>query len=319
MSAARASQHRHAGHELEQSRSRPGRGAGPASRISSTWIRARPIGLLPLGTVRSLESWTSSNYNALQLRAEKRYSHGLTFNASFNYQNALSIGYGVNEGGPFGNTYTQDPRNRVGRLWTVANRPAVPVRLLPRLGDPLDAQQPKVRHGWVLGGWSINGIVQLTSGLPVTVAQTGDSQNTGRIVVPAAAHRQPANQVDRVFDGRSLSINGSTPRAFVRSKCDGCAGEGIFLPKGLWQCRRLPVRRAGPEDLGLCAFQGIQDARRARCSSARGVQFPEHAAIPRQPDAGRRRFRTHHFDHHQQSRNAVWIEIHLLKSWSSLA
>ncbi len=72
-----------------------------------------PNALLPLGTVRRLESWTNSNYHALQLRAEKRYSHGLTFNASFNFQKAMYIGYGVNEGGPYGNSFTQDPRDRL--------------------------------------------------------------------------------------------------------------------------------------------------------------------------------------------------------------
>ena len=88
-----------------------------------------------------LESWTNSNYHALQLRAEKRYSHGLTFNASFNFQKAMYIGYGVNEGGPFGNSYTQDPRNRLGRLRPVADRPALPVRLVAHLGDSLASQR----------------------------------------------------------------------------------------------------------------------------------------------------------------------------------
>ena len=50
---------------------------------------------------------------AAAARAEKRYSRGLTFNASFNFQKAMYIGYGVNEGGPYGNSFTQDPRDRL--------------------------------------------------------------------------------------------------------------------------------------------------------------------------------------------------------------
>ena len=91
----------------------PGLGAVQDRRPYTFYLDSRNLNTpLALGTVRRLESWTNSNYNALQLRAEKRYSRGLTFNASFNYQKAMYIGYGVNEGGPYGNSYTQDPRDR---------------------------------------------------------------------------------------------------------------------------------------------------------------------------------------------------------------
>jgi hypothetical protein len=189
-----------------------------------------PSALLPLGTVRKLESWTSSNYNALQARAEKRYSHGLTFNASFNFQKAMSIGYGVNEGGPFGNSYTQDPRNRLADY----GRSQIDQRfrfVFSHVWEIPWMREAKGPAGWVLGGWAVNGIIQLTSGLPVTVSQTGDSQNTG-----ASSFQRPhvvdGQKVDRVFDGRSVDQWFNTA-AFVRSKCDGCAGEGIYLgPKG---------------------------------------------------------------------------------------
>jgi hypothetical protein len=85
--------------------------------------------------------------------------------------------------------------------------------------------------GWLLGGWAVNGIIQLTSGLPVTVSQNGDSQNTG-----ASSFERPhivnGQVIDRVYANRSLDQWFNTA-AFVRSKCDGCAGEGIYLgPKG---------------------------------------------------------------------------------------
>jgi hypothetical protein len=85
--------------------------------------------------------------------------------------------------------------------------------------------------GAILGGWAINGIIQLQSGLPVTVSQTGDSQNTGAQSVPRP-HIVPGQSVTRVMEGRSLDRWFNTA-AFVRSKCDGCAGDGIYLgPKG---------------------------------------------------------------------------------------
>jgi hypothetical protein len=81
--------------------------------------------------------------------------------------------------------------------------------------------------GRVLGGWSITGTVVLQSGLPVTVAQTGDSHNTGARSAPRP-HVAPGGRVDRVMEGRSLTRWFDTS-AFVRSKCDGCPGEGVFL------------------------------------------------------------------------------------------
>jgi len=209
----------------------PGLGAVQGRRPIQFYVDSRnPNALLALGTVRKLESWTNSNYHAMQMRAEKRYSHGLTFNASFNFQKAMSIGYGVNEGGPYGNSFTQDPRNRLADY----GRSQIDQRFrfvfshiweIPWLRK---ASGPK---GWILGGWAINGIVQLTSGLPVTVAQTGDSHNTG-----ASSYQRPhiaaGQAVENVWENRTIDRWFNTA-AFVRSKCDGCAGEGIYLgPKG---------------------------------------------------------------------------------------
>jgi Carboxypeptidase regulatory-like domain/TonB dependent receptor-like, beta-barrel len=209
----------------------PGMGAVQARRPVQSYVDSRtPSALLQLGTVRSLESWTSSKYNALQLRAEKRYSHGLTFHASFNYQKALSIGYGVNEGGPFGNSYTQDPHNRLADY----GRSQIDQRFRLVFSHVWEIPWMRTAKGpanWVLGGWSVNGIIQLSSGLPVTVSQSGDSQNTG-----ASSFERPhiitGQSVDRVYDNRSLAQWFNTA-AFIRSKCDGCGGEGIYLgPKG---------------------------------------------------------------------------------------
>jgi hypothetical protein len=82
--------------------------------------------------------------------------------------------------------------------------------------------------GKVFRGWSVNGILQLTSGLPVTVNQTGDSHNTGGASQPRS-HVVSGKTVDRVMAGRNLDRWFDTS-AFVRSKCDGCPGEGVFLP-----------------------------------------------------------------------------------------
>ena len=206
----------------------PCRTAGPTSSMS---IRAIPNTLLPLGTVRRLESWTNSNYHALQLRAEKRYSRGLTFNASFNFQKAMYIGYGVNEGGPYGNSYTQDPRDRLADY----GRSQIDQRfrfVFSHIWEIPWLRKAKGPKGWILGGWAINGIVQLTSGLAGHGAAERRFAEYRAFLVPASARRLRADRWI-AFGTTAASISGSIQAAFVRSKCDGCAGEGVYLgPKG---------------------------------------------------------------------------------------
>ncbi len=209
----------------------PGLGNIQARRPVQFYVDSRePDKLLPLGTVRRLDTNTNSSYQALQLRAEKRYSQGLTFVASFNYQKAIGTSYSINESGPFSSNVLQDPRN--GR----ADRGRFNLDQRFRFVFSHVWELPIFRHergpkGAVLGGWAINGIVQLTSGFPVTVSQSGDSHNTGSSSAPRP-HIVAGQTVERVMEGRSLDRWFNTS-AFVRSKCDGCAGEGVFIgPKG---------------------------------------------------------------------------------------
>ena len=148
----------------------PGLGAVQARRPTPYYLDSRdPNRLLPLGTLRRLESDVSTNYNAFQARAEKRYSGGVTFVGSFNYQKAMGIGYGANEGGGFGTRQTQDPRNREADY----ARSNIDQRfrfVFSHIWELPWFRTEKGLKGAVLGGWAINGIIQLTSGLPVTMS-----------------------------------------------------------------------------------------------------------------------------------------------------
>jgi hypothetical protein len=208
----------------------PGLGTVQDRRPNPFYVDSRqPNQLLALGTVRRLETWTSSNYNSLQLRAEQRYSKGLTFGGSFNFQKALSIGYSVNEGPPYGRNYTQDPRDREadrGRSYIDQRYRFV----FNHIWEIPWLRTEKGLKGFLLGGWSVNGIIQLTSGLPVSVEQSGDSHNTGPQSAPRP-HIIAGQSVERVMEDRTIDRWFNTA-AFVRSKCD-CPGEGIYVgPKG---------------------------------------------------------------------------------------
>lgn len=206
----------------------PGPGAVQGRRPFQFYADSRnPSTLLPLGTLRRLETWASSNYNALQSRFEKRMSKGLTFNTAFTYSRAHAVGYGANEGAGFGPNYPQNPRNRLadyGRS-NIDQRLRLVFSNLYEIPFMRDAKGVK---GAVLGGWSLNSIIVLQSGLPVTLAQTGDSQNTGPASVPRP-HVAGGGKVTRVWDNRSVGRWFDTG-AFVRSKFEGSTAEGVYLP-----------------------------------------------------------------------------------------
>jgi hypothetical protein len=206
----------------------PGLGSIQARRPFQFYVDSRDPGtLLALGTIRRLETNQNAFYHALQLRVEKRYSLGLTFVASYNFQKAIATGYGVNESAGFTANSPQDPRN----ISLDRGRSAIDQRhrlVVSQIWElPWWRTSPGL-VGKIFGGWSINGILQLTTGLPVTVNQTGDSHNTGGASQPRP-HVVPGRSVDRVLAGRTLDRWFDTS-AFVRSKCDGCPGEGLFLP-----------------------------------------------------------------------------------------
>ncbi|MCZ2147356.1 MAG: TonB-dependent receptor [Bryobacterales bacterium] len=206
----------------------PGPGAVQGRRPFQTYVDSRdPHTPLALGTIRRNESWASANYNGLQARLEKRLSSGLTFQAAFTYSRAMAIGYGVNEGAGFGGNYPQNPRDRRADY----GRSNIDQRL--RFVYSNVYEMPWMRaaegvKGFFLGGWSLNSIIVLQSGLPVTVAQNGDSQNTG----PASAQRPHVAAgavVPRVWANRSV-MKWFDTSAFVRSKYEGSPGEGLYLP-----------------------------------------------------------------------------------------
>jgi hypothetical protein len=186
-----------------------------------------PNVLIPLGIIRQLDTSQNAQYHALQARAEKRYG-SLVLSTTYNFQKAIAVGYGANEGAGFNTNQTQDPRN----TRTDRGRSNIDQRHRLVLNELYEFPWMREQRGFagrILGGWSITGTAVLQSGLPVTIAQTGDSHNTGARSAPRP-HVVPGGRVDRVMDGRSIARWFDTS-AFVRSLCNGCPGQGVYLPE----------------------------------------------------------------------------------------
>src|SRR5579863_2040131 len=118
--------------------------------------------------------WANSSYNALQINAEKRFSHGLQFLATYVWSKSLddssTTGGAVTWLG--GITHLQDPNNRsLERSLSTWDIPSVlqfsyTYELPIGKGKPLLGNANAVVNA-IIGGWQTNGIWRFTDGRPM--------------------------------------------------------------------------------------------------------------------------------------------------------
>jgi hypothetical protein len=167
--------------------------------------------VLPLGTIRYLDSYQSSNYNGLQVMVEKRYSNGLTFGMNYTYSKALGDNGGTDRNS--GASVQPDVTNRradYGRI----NFDITHAASINFVYDMPFLQRFKGVASAILGGWQTNGIVSLRTGFPFS-PNGGSDLNTGSSVRP-----------DRLADGRlddPTRLKWFDPSAFQRVTCNNAA------------------------------------------------------------------------------------------------
>ncbi len=148
-------------------------------------------------TMHTVESSGNSIYHGLLLKAEKRFSNGLSFLSSYTYSKAIE-----DSGSPFLDitSTSQDRAQNNRRLdlerglsphdvrhrFVLSNVYELPWgRSRKFLNDPSRAVQ------FILGGWQINGISTLQGGRPFTIFATPNVSNTGGAFLRADAIRDP--------------------------------------------------------------------------------------------------------------------------------
>lgn len=168
------------------------------------------------------EGW--SQYNGLQLKAEKRYSDGLTFIASYAYSKTIGIGdiSGIQNQADIDAeravTNTDMRHHFVGS--TVY---PLPFGLHRRFGSNWNR--------WVdgaLGGWSVTPIVTLSSGTPLNLTEAANPSNTGGTADrPNAIGRWKLNKPSprEWFNTNAFSANPSGTY--------GNAGRNLLLSPGI--------------------------------------------------------------------------------------
>jgi hypothetical protein len=162
---------------------------GPHPTIPEVRRRVRPT----WNNVALGDNGANSSYNALIAKAEKRFSRGLTFIASYTWsKNIDQSNENLNQGGS-GRADEYNLRNERG-LSDLDRRHnfvgsytwELPFGRGRRYGANWHSA---VDH--ILGGWEIGGILSLRSGFPFDISYPGDPQNSGT-----------RNRGDRIASGK---------------------------------------------------------------------------------------------------------------------
>jgi hypothetical protein len=124
--------------------------------------------------IRMIAPDANTIYHSLQTRYEHRFSHGLSASLAYTWSHLIDdAAQTINAGG----CVCQNPRNR-----GVSERASSVLDQRHRMVASYSWEIPwgKATPGvarFVVGGWSLGGIVTLASGFPVNVLQSGDTWN----------------------------------------------------------------------------------------------------------------------------------------------
>src|SRR6266849_1913776 len=131
---------------------------------------------------------TSSNYNALQAKLDRKFSGGFLMTTAYTYAKAL--GY-VNEGSNTINSTVGGLQNYIGSIRSnyaplaFDSRHTIVQSLIYEL--PFGKGKPLMKSGvggWVLGGWQVSTVLTLMTGLPLNITGGSTLNAPGDTQVP---------------------------------------------------------------------------------------------------------------------------------------
>ena len=172
-----------------------------------------------------------ASYNALQISAEKRFSHGLQFTSNFTWSKNID-----NFSGNTGlDGYSTDPFNlefdrgisslNLPRIWN--NTVVYQTPNLARLGRVGNT---------ILGNWEISGIWTLHSGMPISVyGGNGNNNSYGGVGADPCGHRCPGSRFNQHTGSKSAWLSQYfNPAAFANNPVGtfGDSGRNILTGPG---------------------------------------------------------------------------------------
>ncbi len=180
--------------------------------------------------VNSLETWFNSNYNSLQISAEKRFSEGSFINFAYTWSKNLTDNQ-TDRG-----TAPQNPYNIVGGEYGPAQIDRTQVFTVNYVYELPWLKSQEGLLGHVAGGWQISGITTFFTGLPLTVTYSGiDPAGLGFIGPSAASGRpdmvgNPNNGPQTIAQYYNTSAFALAPSGVIRP---GNEGRGVVRGPGV--------------------------------------------------------------------------------------
>ena len=141
--------------------------------------------IVPVTTINYFPHSAHSNYNALMLRAEHKYTHGFSTISAFTYAKALSNAPQYRNAGGITGDENSPPQNSFN---LAADRGPAYFNTKFRWVTsavyelPFGKGKSMLQQGAgaaILGGWQVSGILQLQTGFPYTINYKGDPVNIG--------------------------------------------------------------------------------------------------------------------------------------------
>lgn len=160
----------------------------------------RPLAAISRASLLRAEPWVTSTYHGLSTRLEKRFSRGVSFLGAYTWGRSLDTQSNIDlcDGcvNSAGSGSIQDMRNRR------ANRGPSDHNVPHRFVFSSVWDVPWRRSNAIIGGWTISGILSLSSGLPFTLSLPFDNAGTGNVNWPhrVADGRLDDQRVERWFD-----------------------------------------------------------------------------------------------------------------------
>ena len=191
------------------------------------------------GVTAALSTWASSNYNALELKLERQYSHGLTLLGSYTWSKLMDYGTGVFSGETLSGGGVQDYNNLRAEYSPSA------LDQTQRLIVNIVYALPFLAHAHglaesLLGGWKFGVIGSFYSGSPIgvtdavngTYSQGGGQRPNWNGQNPALSHPTIYQWFNTsVFSQPPAYTFGTAPRTFGWVRSDGTHNVDLSLMK----------------------------------------------------------------------------------------
>jgi hypothetical protein len=235
-------------------------------RLYSGCTLAQPNNCI-YGSVGEIASIANSNYNALEASLRKRFSHGLSFLASYTYSKTIDDVSSFNITGSASqpvageNDLAQNPfdlaAERGRSMFDARHRFVLSYQWnLPFWNHPMNWYQQ------VLGNWQVNGIATVMTGTPFTVFDSNDVSLQGQAPEITGFSANRPNLIGNPNNGPRTMQEWMNVKAFQQLQPDPQGRFQVFGDEG-----RNVVEGPGFDNWDFSAFKNI------RVAEAKEFQF----------------------------------------------